>query len=168
MNTAAAMQYETTEAQLNGPMGPIPFRLFKTQSGFQIAHDIFAGTTYPHVHFVSDVKTIFDVGANIGAASVFFAMLYPHAAVYAFEPARAPFSLLRPNTVPFRNVLSFNFGFNSEEGEGLLYHGKQDSVESSVCPTSRTDSEPELIQLMSAPKFLTVKSIDKVDILKLD
>jgi len=168
MSTAAVTQFETTEARLDTPMGPTPFTLFKTQSGFQIAHDIFAGTTYPHVHFVSDVKTVLDIGANIGAASVYFAMHYPGAIVYAFEPASAPFSLLKPNTAPFRNVATFNFGFNSQEGQGLLYHGKQDSVESSVCPSPRTDTDPEQIQLMSAPKFLTTHAIERIDILKLD
>jgi FkbM family methyltransferase len=169
MNTATAPQLETVEAQLARPYGlPLAFRLFKTDSCFKIAHDILAGTTYPHVHFVDGVKTVLDIGANLGAASAYFAQLYPHARVYAFEPASAPFSLLKFNTVSFPNVVAFPFGFFAHDKQAPLYHGKADPVESSVIPSHRTDSNCEQIQLVSAPKFLAEQSITKVDILKLD
>ena len=169
MNTATAKQFETVEAQLSRPHGlPLSFRLFKTDIGFKIAHDILAGTTYPHVHFVTGVKTILDVGANLGAASAYFAMLYPQARVYALEPASAPFSLLKYNTASFPNVASFPFGFFAHDKQAALFHGKTDSVESSVISTHRTDSDGEQIQLVSATTFLAEQGLENVDILKLD
>ena len=71
--------------------------------------DIFAGTTYPTVPFVSGVKTVVDIGANVGAASVYFAMAYPDAQVYAFEPGSDPLSLLQKKcgTIAQCNGLSF-------------------------------------------------------------
>lgn len=166
--TAPAQQFETVEAQIERPFGAFPFRLFKTESCFQIARDILAGTTYPHVSFVSDVKTVLDIGANIGAASVFFAMMYPQAKVFALEPADAPFSLFKFNSRPFNNVTGFPFGLDAHDKQVSLYHGKADTMEASVYPTDRTNFDCEQVQLLSASKFLAEQAIERVDILKLD
>ncbi len=101
---------DIAEATLQGPYGTIPFRLFKTDVCFQVANDIFAGTTYPNVPFVSGVKTVLDIGANVGAASVYLAMSYPDARIYAFEPGSDALSLLQKNVAPLRNVTVFPFG----------------------------------------------------------
>ena len=70
---------DVAQASLQGPLGTVPFYLFKTDVCFQIANDIFAGVTYPIIPLVSGVKTVVDVGANVGAASVYFATAYPDA-----------------------------------------------------------------------------------------
>jgi 31-O-methyltransferase len=41
--------------------------------------------------------TIFDVGANIGLASIFFSQLYPTSTILAFEPAPTSFEILEAN-----------------------------------------------------------------------
>ena len=74
MNRDEINRPDVAEATLQGPHGTLAFRLFKTEVCFQIANDIFAGTTYPNIPFVSGVKTILDIGANVGAASVYLAM----------------------------------------------------------------------------------------------
>jgi FkbM family methyltransferase len=159
---------EIAQATLQGPQGALPFNLFKTEVCFQIANDIFAGITYPNVGFVSEVKTIFDVGANVGAASVYFATAYPNAQIYAFEPGSAPFSLLRQNVAPLRNVRVFPFGLFSREQTPSLFQGKNDSVESSLWHSSRTGSESEEIRLVCAPEFLAQHGITQIDMLKVD
>ena len=55
---------------------------------------ILDGRTYPVIPFVRDVSVVMDVGANVGAASVFFSLSYPDATVFAFEPAGLPYGLL--------------------------------------------------------------------------
>ena len=159
---------DVAEATLQGPHGPLPFQLFKTEVCFQIANGIFAGTTYPNIPFVTDVKTILDVGANVCAASIYFAMSYPGAQVYAFEPGSAPFSLLQANVQPLRNISVFPFGLFSSDRTLSLFKGKNDSVESSVCPTTRTAGEGERIRLVGASQFLSQHGIENVDILKID
>lgn len=49
-------------------------------------------------------KTIFDIGANIGAASLLFANLFPDAQIHAFEPVPDNFSLLSRNVAPYPNI----------------------------------------------------------------
>ena len=159
---------EVTEATIQGPHGTIPFHLFKSDVCFQITNDIFAGATYPLVSFVSGIKTILDVGANVGAASVYFASAYPKAQLYAFEPGSAPLSLLQQNSKPLRNVRVFPFGLYSSDKNLSLFHGRNDPVEASVCPTTRTAAAAEQIRLRRASDVLQEHGIESVDLLKLD
>src|SRR5271156_3378543 len=39
-------------------------------------------------------KTVLDIGANVGAAALYFARLFPNARIYAFEPAPDNFAVL--------------------------------------------------------------------------
>jgi FkbM family methyltransferase len=168
MNQQLLNRPDVAQATLEGPRGALPFNLFKTDVCFQIANDIFAGVTYPNVSFVCGVKTIVDIGANVGAASVFFALAYPDAQVYAFEPGSAPLSLLRQNAEPLHNITVFPFGLYSREHTLTLFQGKNDSVESSIWQSSRTGEESEQIRLVCAPEFLAGHGINGIDILKID
>jgi FkbM family methyltransferase len=161
-------QPDVAEATLQGPQGTIPFELFKTDVCFQVANDIFAGVTYPHVPFVSGVETIVDIGANVGAASVYFAMAYPEARVYAFEPDSRPLSLLLHNVEKLTNVQVFPLGLHSSEMTRTLFQGKNDSVESSIFPSGRTGNESEQIRLADASQFLFEHGIAQIDLLKID
>lgn len=168
MNSRETVRPDIAEATLQGPNGMIPFQLFKTEVCFQVANDIFAGTTYPSVPFVSGVNTVLDIGANVGAASVYLSMSYPDARVYAFEPGSDALSLLQKNVAPLRNVTVFPFGLYSHDRTLSLFHGKNDSVESSVHASTRTDHESEQIRLVDASRFLYEQGIQSVDVLKID
>ncbi len=114
------------------------------------------------------VKTVVDIGANVGAASVYFAMAYPDAQVYALEPASSPLSLLGQNVASLRNVKVFPFGLHSSEETLTLFHGKKDSVESSLSSSLRTSSDSEQIRLLGASQFLCEHGIQTIDVLKID
>ena len=49
-------------------------------------------------------RTILDAGANIGMATVLFALRYPNATIVAVEPNHANFEVLKSNTQRFGNV----------------------------------------------------------------
>ena len=168
MNAERIKSPDVAQATLQGPQGAVPFWLFKTDVCFQIANDIFAGVTYPIVPFVSDVTTVVDIGANVGAASIFFAMAYPDAKIYAFEPGSVPVLLLQQNVDLLRQVKAFPFGLYSHNKTLSLFQGKTDSVESSVCATNRTTGEGEQIQLKDASEFLATQGIENIDIMKID
>jgi FkbM family methyltransferase len=168
MSQAILNRPDVAQATLQGPHGTLPFLLFKTDVCFQIANGIFAGVTYPIIPLVSDVRTVVDIGANVGAASVYFAMAYPNAQVYSLEPASSPFSLLGQNVAALPNVQVFPFGLHFSERKLTLFHGKNDSVESSLSSSPRTTSESEPIRLLGAAQFLSDHRIDKVDVLKID
>jgi FkbM family methyltransferase len=96
--------------------------------GFQVAHfdrgtlnylyrEIFARQHY-YFHAENDAPVIFDCGANVGMASIYFKWLYPKARVRAFEPHPATFQLLKQNIARNRlDVESHNCALWDENTE---------------------------------------------------
>ena len=112
MQTATAPQVapETIEGAFKYPGGELLFRLFNNEVCIRISEEILAGHTYPEVSFVSGVRTILDIGANIGAAAVWLGTTYPSATVYALEPGSRQFGLLQQNASSLANLRLFPFG----------------------------------------------------------
>jgi FkbM family methyltransferase len=168
METAVATQPEIVDGVFKHPGGELLFHLFNNEVCIRISEEILAGKTYPEVPFVSGINTILDIGANIGAASVWLATTYPKAAVYALEPGSKQFGLLKQNAGTLANIRAFPFGLFSKGKTVPLYKGRKDSVESSVFSTGRTSEESETIELQAAQDFLKEQAIEQIDILKLD
>lgn len=59
--------------------------------------DIFIKKIYDF-ECAAEPRVIFDLGANVGYASLFFALKYPGAEIYAFEPLSENFRMLEMNT----------------------------------------------------------------------
>jgi FkbM family methyltransferase len=130
---------------------------------------IVEGASYVHIKFITDVKVVMDVGANVGAAALYFSLLYPDASVFAFEPAKAPYELLTANTGGRENVYTYNFGlFSSDRDEVPLYSGAVDSGTASVGSSDMTLEQGEAVTLRSVSDWLAENSITRVDVLKID
>jgi len=130
--------------------------------------DILMGKTYARVPFVRDVRTILDIGANIGAASVYFALIYPEAQIYSVEPGREAFELLRKNAAPFANIHAFNFGLHNKTVSVPLYKSWVDSVTASVGKSFLNTQEYEEIQLRPVREWRQENDIGQADIVKID
>jgi FkbM family methyltransferase len=129
---------------------------------------ILDGKTYPLFPFVQDVNVVMDVGANVGAASVFFSLAYPDATVFSFEPAELPYGLLARNTEALANVRINNLGLYSSDAELPLFRGKYETGMSSVARSMSTRNESDVITLRSVRDWMTENSISAVDVLKVD
>lgn len=129
---------------------------------------ILSGKSYPRIPFVHDVGVVMDVGANVGAASVFFSLSYPDATIFAFEPAGLPYGLLAKNTEAHANVRINNFGLYSADVEVPLYRGKYETGMSSVAQSMSTRGESDVITLRSVRDWLAENSIPSIDVLKVD
>jgi FkbM family methyltransferase len=168
MEAATKQEPEVVDGVFKHPGGELLFHLFSNEVCIRISEEILAGKTYPEVPFVREVKTILDIGANIGAATVWLATTYPKARVYALEPGSKQFALLQQNAASLNNVELFPFGLFATAKTVPLYSGRNDSVESSVFATGRTSDECETIELRAARDFLTQQGVEQIDILKLD
>ena len=58
------------------------------------------------------IKSFWDIGANVGIYSVFIAKRYS-CNIYAFEPSKKYYSFLKLNTTFFKKVKAHNFGIGS-------------------------------------------------------
>lgn len=85
-------------------------------------HEIFINKEY---HFEPDRKNpiIFDCGANMGMATLYFKWIFPYSSIIAFEPNPNSYALLENNIREnnLENVQIFNLGLSNEEGEIPFY-----------------------------------------------
>jgi len=74
-----------------------------------------------HYYFRADTDSplIFDCGANLGMATLYFKWLYPKARIEAFEPDPTTFAVLKRNVTQNRlpNVVTHNCALWSDDGE---------------------------------------------------
>jgi FkbM family methyltransferase len=71
--------------------------------------NVLSNKVYKVYGFFADRTTrVFDIGANIGAATVFFHFAFPRARIYAYEPASRAFAFLKENVgdLPRAKVLN--------------------------------------------------------------
>lgn len=77
----------------------------KNQLDFDLLCDTFVTEEYK-VNAISNPKTIFDLGGNIGATVIFFKLLYPDAHVYVFEPDPQNLLSLKKNCQQFGDSIT--------------------------------------------------------------
>jgi len=129
---------------------------------------ILEGRTYPFLPFVDDVRVVFDVGANCGAACLHFAHHHPVATIHAFEPGREARSYLERNVARFPNVRVHPFGLHSENRRARLYRGDDDLGKASLFRRDVNLDESEPVELRAGGAWAVEHGIQRIDILKVD
>ena len=129
--------------------------------------NILRGTTYPIIKNI-DAEVIVDLGANVGAASVFFAMNYPNSQIFSFEPTLMNFSLLRRNMESFHNVKIFNKGAHASDRVEKIFLDNQKGGRNSIYQSWTKSKHYEKVELVNIANFLEIQNIKKIDILKID
>jgi FkbM family methyltransferase len=76
------------------------------------AHHAMVEQAYAELLDAGKVPVIIDCGANIGLASIWFALRYPRAAVCAVEPEPGNFAMLRRNVAACANVTPIQAGIS--------------------------------------------------------
>lgn len=144
-----------------------PFHWNGTKKIQNSAMNILKGITYPLLDNV-DAKVVVDVGANIGAASIFFALCYRNASIYAFEPASINYKLLEKNSSYYSNIKAFHKGIHNINGKEKLFVNNQNPERNSLNESWARSSTFEEIELIRLDDFLIKNNIEKIDILKID
>ncbi len=84
--------------------------------------EVFAQRVYEHPLLPARAQTIIDLGANIGMASIWFALKYPEATIHAFEPNPYLIDRLRESVAQFGSrVIIHPVGLGKEEGSAILF-----------------------------------------------
>ncbi|MGI8745768.1 MAG: FkbM family methyltransferase [Bryobacteraceae bacterium] len=143
-------------------------QIFDTVIGRAVSRDVLTGKSYPILPFLKNVRTILDVGGNIGAASVYFALHYPEARVLAFEPDPECFTLLRHNTADLKNVRAFSFGLAGHDAVEPLFLGSIDPATNSLGKSTLNSVASVMVEIKDPRPILVAAGIQRIDILKLD
>jgi FkbM family methyltransferase len=144
------------------------FECFDNGLSKHMSVEILQGRTYKSAKHIDDVRVVLDIGANIGASSVFFASACPNAKIFAFEPAKAPYDLLQRNAKLCSRISTYNFGMFSADREVPLYKGTIDCATGSVGESAETGTDSETVILRSIRDWLNENAIAAIDILKVD
>jgi FkbM family methyltransferase len=117
-----------------------------------------------------EVKTVLDIGANVGATALYFARLFPNARIYAFEPAPDNFAVLSRNIANSDRIRGFNFGLGAEDAELELFHSDNpvNFGGYSLHPAGSDTSKKIRIRIRNAAAVLSELSLEKIDIVKVD
>lgn len=113
----------------------------------------------PQKHFIP--TQIIDIGAHVGASTIFFRHAYPKVPILCFEPCKETRNFLETNTAPLSDIEIFPFGLAKVERETKLFHGRLHSMQNSTYSSVEIDgSDFEIIQLKAADEFLSSRIVD--------
>jgi len=114
-----------------------------------------------------EVRTIIDVGANVGAATLWFARRAPHATIISVEPASGVVSLLRHNI--HANRLQSRVRIVAAALAGQSGTVEMTSSGPSVSrKVNRESRKAERVRAISLKELLDQHAFGEVDLLKLD
>ncbi len=111
--------------------------------------------------------TIVDIGANAGAASVYFARQYPNARILAFEPSSRNLAVLTENARAHPNIRVFPFGLSNADRVASMALGGVGLIDS-LYRRPPTPESVETVCLRAATRMLESESCFPLSILKLD
>jgi FkbM family methyltransferase len=108
------------------------------------------------------IRTIIDVGANVGEFTTIFAELFPDARVYAFEPLPDCFEQLRKVAKQYQGrVKPFNIALSTQEGN-FKFHRSNWPPASSFREMSDLHKKNYPHSIASETVKVDVKTLDKV------
>ena len=108
---------------------------------------------------------IFDIGANVGYTSIYFARKYPEARILAVEPEASNVRLLRENTAAYPNITVIEAGIWYRSAHLALVDAK---AKTSDFQLHETEPGAGAIQAVTVPELLERAGADRVDIVKID
>jgi FkbM family methyltransferase len=119
-----------------------------------------------------DIKTVFDVGSNIGDWSMVASGLFPKAEIHAFELSPRTFITLKSN-LKNTNVILNNFGMADFDGDiDFKDYGENSPVNTILKDASYHDHKIQPIiskaKLISGNTYCKERNIESIDILKID
>lgn len=140
----------------------------RTYSGdFDIFYEVFWRKVYhiPAERFTSGQRVIMDLGANVGLTSVFFALQYPNAKIYALEAEEENYKILEKNVSFSKNIIAEHAAIDTKDGvvflssPDLSYNFKiSDKIEENGNP----------VKAYSMCTYMNTLAIDHIDLLKID
>jgi FkbM family methyltransferase len=133
--------------------------------------EIFVKAQY-FIELKNKKPVIFDCGANIGVATIFFKWMYPESEIFAFEPDKNTFELLKNNIIQNRlkNINLFNSALADKEGkiDFFIDSSKQGSLTMSENFNRISANRKIEVSAVCLSRFIREKFIEKIDLIKMD
>jgi len=115
-------------------------------------------------------ETILDIGANIGAASNYFAREFPAARILAFEPVPDNYALLVENTASLPNVSTYPIALGAANARAEISPATDGRNLGGFSLYERlpADTASIMVDVRHAGRFLREQAVKRVDLIKID
>ena len=153
----------------------IRFRLPELKEPIYLRHNTSDVKTFDKVFLENEYnftlkdspQVIIDAGANIGAASIYFAVKYPEARIISLEPEKSNFNILVKNSKKYKNICCLNKALWHTK-EPLYIKNPEANKESFEVQSKSLSQEIEFIEGISINELMANFKINQIDILKID
>ena len=149
---------------LKGPGGRINVWL-RNLSDFEVFREVFIKKEYELATSV-EVRTIIDVGGNVGYSAAFFFLQYPTAQIYTLEPVGESFQRLEEVCIQNERLHLLKIAISETNGSVKVYKGKS-LASSSLMQRTPADTIEE-VEGRTFSHFLEKENLKNVDLLKID
>jgi FkbM family methyltransferase len=114
----------------------------------------------------TQLRIIFDVGANVGQSAKKFRAAFPHARIYSFEPEPRCYQELLLSTSGDPNIQCFQLALGDRAGSSTIYRTEHSTTSSLIEPDHYLDRVA--VDIETLDDFVDRKGIDRIDLLKID
>jgi len=137
---------------------------------FFILNEIFIIREYD-VALSKEPEVIIDIGANIGATSLFFSQKFPKAKIYSIEPFPGNFALLEKNIKAnglSKRVKAFNIAIGGSDRKGTLFLNELNDGGHSIVEGYNKNAKQMPVSILSFESFMKRQKISRIGLLKID
>jgi FkbM family methyltransferase len=143
----------------------LPLHL-ESSADLAVIREILLDQEYRHDE-LHENAVIFDVGANIGVASLYFHALYPQAKIYAFEPDPILFGRLQKHVQQFSNITPFQIALTDTDGEIEFYSSPDRPLSGSIIQRQK-EEKGYIVASNTLSGIMRQLGVSKIDLLKFD
>ena len=114
------------------------------------------------------IKTLMDVGANVGQTSLEFYGCFPEATIHAFEPVQATYAKLKENTRHIKTVKTHRLAVGAASGVAKIWLQENNQTNSLNAALNVETQSCENVEVTTLDEFAERNGIQQIDILKTD
>lgn len=119
--------------------------------------------------YLTDVKYIFDLGANLGNHTLYWACNLEAVKIYSFEPYKPNYELLKENIEinKLKNVEPVNMGVGDRKTKAVI-KSFDDSNFGATTLKDADEEDTETINIIDLDSFVKNNNVSRVDFIKID
>ena len=142
-----------------------PLIVRKNTSDIHCFRQVFIQKDY-NIKLKNKPKTIIDLGANVGYASMYFSKKYPNSKIISVEPEIKNYEIMKKNCSQFKNVFPIHAGIWSKKANLKIVD--DGSGEWGLKTTEVKNKKDADVSAISIDSIIKEHKIKKIDILKID
>lgn len=134
-------------------------------SDIDVFETVFIAERFKIKNDIDNPKVIVDAGANTGLVSIYFAVRFPNAKIYAIEPEESNYEIMEINTGNYQNIFPIKAGLWKDNTPLYL---ENPNVEKWAFRVTDEYSPNNSVKSIAVSDILLLSSEENIDIFKID